>query len=65
MAFEAEEPLKTETPRLWRWACDACGGNTVNAQPGVIPEGWEVDDEDDLDTCRAVCPECVDEGESA
>jgi len=51
-----------ERVKMLRWQCDECGGSETNALPGVIPEGWDVDDEDDLETCRAVCPQCVAQG---
>lgn len=56
-----EEP---EVEGLLRWACDSCGGNETNAPAGIIPEGWEVDDEDDLETCRAICSSCAADGET-
>lgn len=54
-----------ENVKMLRWMCDECGGNCTNAPAGIIPEGWDVDDVDDLETCRAVCPECVKKGLSA
>ena len=54
----------TEKIQMLRWMCDECGGNCVNAPAGTIPEGWEVDDEDDLETCQAICPECIEKGHS-
>jgi len=52
-----------DQPKTLRWYCDVCEGNEDNVLPGVIPEGWEVDDELNLETCFAVCPECVENGE--
>ena len=61
-----EEPTVTdEEVKMLRWRCDECGGSETDASAGVIPEGWDVDDVDDLETCCAVCPECVTKGLSA
>lgn len=54
----------SDRPKMLRWMCDECRGNCVNAPEGTIPEGWEVDDEDDLETCTAICDECIEKGYS-
>lgn len=45
----------------WLWICDECGYKEID-RAGTRPEGWDVDDEDDLLNCRVVCPECVEHG---
>ena len=54
-----------DRPQMLRWVCEECGGNAVNTPVGTIPEGWEIDDEEDLGGCRAICAECVEDGYSA
>ena len=49
--------------RSWLWTCEECAERVIHAS-GKVPPGWEVTDdgEEDLDTCDAICPECVGEG---
>ena len=44
----------------WIWQCTACGEKEI-APEGVIPVGWEVDNEEDLENTPAVCEDCADE----
>ncbi len=44
----------------WIWECTACGEKEI-APKEVIPVGWEVDDEGDLENTPAVCEDCADE----
>lgn len=46
--------------RSWIWVCAACGEKEIAAE-GVIPVGWEVDDEEDLENTPSVCEDCADE----
>jgi hypothetical protein len=42
----------------WLWQCDECGKKAIKPKE-IIPKGWEVEDEDDLENTRAVCPTCT------
>ena len=46
----------------WIWQCTACGEKEI-APEGVIPVGWEVDNEENLENTPAVCEDCADEME--
>ncbi len=44
----------------WIWECTVCGEKEI-APEEVIPVGWEVNDEGDLENTPAVCEDCADE----
>ena len=44
----------------WIWRCAVCGEKEI-APEEVIPVGWEVNDEGDLENTSAVCEDCADE----
>ena len=46
--------------RSWIWECAVCRGKEI-ASEEVIPVGWEVDNEEDLENTPAVCEDCADE----
>ena len=45
----------------WLWQCDECGDKEI-CKAGKQPEGWDVEDESDLENTRAVCFDCVEAG---
>jgi len=48
--------------RSWLWSCYECSEQEIHVA-GKVPPGWELVEEDgDLETGDAVCPDCVDEG---
>mgnify|MGYP001557956170 CR=1 FL=1 len=48
--------------RSWLWECCECGEKEIHVV-GKLPPGWDlVEEEGDLETGDAVCPDCVDEG---
>ena len=46
--------------RKWIWQCTVCGEKEIEAEE-VVPVGWEVGDEGDLENTPAVCEDCADE----
>lgn len=48
--------------RSWIWECSnpECKNKAV-AREGQAPPHWELDEEEDIETCKALCLDCVDD----